>query len=146
MTAPALIAALDAVGIALDVADDPAGPTLQYEGPAAALTPGVLNLIAQHKPALLAVLSPPGRAALSDGDDTDVVASGAPAWPPRPVELAGWPIPWRQRWADRAEAHQVEGLGWREAEQRAWHQTKAEFDAASGPGKPTDRTSGGRDR
>src|SRR3954453_11601029 len=44
-----------------------------------------------------------------------------PTEPPPPDNawrffVADWPVPHRQRWADIAERHQVEGRGWREAE------------------------------
>jgi hypothetical protein len=43
---------------------------------------------------------------------------GAPL--PWRAEVAGWSIPARQLWADRAEEHQVAGLAWPEAERRAF--------------------------
>ncbi len=57
-----------------------------------------------------------------------VLEPGQPVapWPPRPTELSQWPVPWRQRWADRAENYQCAGLDWKEAEQKAWNETLAE--------------------
>src|SRR5262249_7883275 len=34
--------------------------------------------------------------------------------------LAGWPMEWRERWGRRANALEDQGLGWREAEARAF--------------------------
>jgi hypothetical protein len=45
--------------------------------------------------------------------------------------IAVWPIPWRQKWADRAEAHQVAGLAWDVAEHQAFQETIHEQRAAS---------------
>ena len=48
-----------------------------------------------------------------------------PAWPPRPDELAWWPIPRRQRWGERANALIDAGLDWQAAERQAFDEEKA---------------------
>lgn len=50
-------------------------------------------------------------------------------WPPRPAELARWPVSLRQRWGERANALEATGLSWREAERRAFDEIKAEAEA-----------------
>jgi hypothetical protein len=42
--------------------------------------------------------------------------------------IAWWPVEWRRKWADRAEAHQDDGCAWDVAEYWAWRQTLGELD------------------
>src|SRR5262245_59266321 len=44
--------------------------------------------------------------------------------------IAQWPIPWRQKWGDRAEANQLAGMAWDVAEERAFDETMAEKNTA----------------
>jgi hypothetical protein len=48
------------------------------------------------------------------------------AWPPRPRELAKWPIERRQRWGELANKLEDKGVEWPESERRAFEQVKAE--------------------
>jgi hypothetical protein len=50
-----------------------------------------------------------------------------PPWPPRPDELADWPIPWRKRWGEVANTLQDTGVPWPEHEQLAFDQIKAKM-------------------
>ncbi len=43
-----------------------------------------------------------------------------PPWPPRPAELANWPVDRRERWGHRTNELIDQGLGWREAERQAF--------------------------
>jgi hypothetical protein len=49
--------------------------------------------------------------------------------------LASWAIPWRQKWADRAERYQAAGALWIVAEWRAFCETADEFEAAKAAGE-----------
>ena len=49
-----------------------------------------------------------------------------PSWPPRPLELARWPLEWRAKWGVRANELQDQGVGWPEHERRAFVEVKAE--------------------
>jgi hypothetical protein len=51
-----------------------------------------------------------------------------PPWPPRPAELADWPIEWRERWGRSAKRLQDEGVPWPEHERQAFERTKAEME------------------
>jgi hypothetical protein len=46
-------------------------------------------------------------------------------WPPRPAELAGWPVEWRQCWGERANELEASGLPWQAAERQAFDETRA---------------------
>jgi len=54
------------------------------------------------------------------------VAPVAP-WPPRPAELAEWPIPWRERWGRLANQLQDQGVPWPDHERQAFDRVKAEM-------------------
>jgi hypothetical protein len=56
----------------------------------------------------------------------DVLRSRPGSWR---LCLAWWPIEWRQKWADRAEAAQVGGLDWRQAEWLAFVAVVEEINA-----------------
>src|SRR5262249_8978933 len=47
-------------------------------------------------------------------------------WPPRPPELARWPIEWREKWGRLANQLEDEGVPFPESERRAFQQVKAE--------------------
>jgi hypothetical protein len=49
-------------------------------------------------------------------------------WPPRPAELAHWPVEWRAKWGVRANELQDQGVPWPEHERQAFHQIKAEME------------------
>jgi hypothetical protein len=84
-----------------------------------------LHALKEHKAALLTRVA---------------VAESGPASPP-PAEcgwracVADWAIKWRQRWADRAEARQVDGDHWNVAEWRAFLLTEQEITAAAANGE-----------
>jgi hypothetical protein len=111
-----------AVGVALR--ED--GGRLRVRGPEDVVTEELLDLLREHKAEILAALADAGPA--------------APAPLPWRAAVAAWPIALRQRWADRAEAHQAAGLGWREAESRAFDEVVAEtgapIDPAGAPPEP----------
>lgn len=46
--------------------------------------------------------------------------------------LANWPDEWRERWGHRANALEEQGLGWREAEARAFFEVQDERRAVVG--------------
>jgi hypothetical protein len=67
--------------------------------------------------------------------------SQLPPWPSRPDELATWPIELRQRWGERANELEDEGLSWRDAERQAFAEVKAtpaqcDSSAVPAPEKP----------
>jgi hypothetical protein len=51
----------------------------------------------------------------------------------RPPELAGWPIPWRQRWGELSNRFEDEGVPFPESERRAFAQVKAEMGRGDDP-------------
>lgn len=51
---------------------------------------------------------------------------------PYRTALANWPDEWRERWGYRANALEDEGLGWREAETRAFFEVQEERRAEIG--------------
>src|SRR5579883_2493904 len=111
MTLPELRALLDRLGIVLSARGD----RLHWAAPPGAMTPEVKTALATHKAALLRLLH-----------DT-LGESAPPPWPPRPAELARWPVEWRARWGLLANALQDEGVPWPAHEQRAFEQVKAEM-------------------
>jgi hypothetical protein len=61
-------------------------------------------------------------------------AAGAPPvapWPPRPAELATWPIAWRQRWGELANQNQDRGVPWPDHERQAFEQVEGEMTEAT---------------
>jgi hypothetical protein len=61
----------------------------------------------------------------------ELEAAESPPWPPRPAELARWPLSWRQRWGELAAYFEVvEGLPFPESERRAFQIVKAEKETA----------------
>ena len=59
-------------------------------------------------------------------DGGRVLEPGKTPWPPRPAELAEWPVEWRAKWGVRANELQDQGVGWPEHERRAFVEVKAE--------------------
>jgi hypothetical protein len=53
-----------------------------------------------------------------------------PPWPPRPAELARWPVEWRERWGRLANQLEDQGVPWPDHERRAFDQIKAEMTEA----------------
>jgi hypothetical protein len=148
MTLPGLQACLDRLGVRLSARGD----RLHYRAPAGVLTPEIKAELATHKPALLAVLAgvasahdgppariDPGPAAVPEATDetnADDVEQPPPAesatpppWPPRPAELAEWPVEWRAKWGVRANELQDQGIPWPEHERQAFYMVKAEMEA-----------------
>jgi hypothetical protein len=52
-----------------------------------------------------------------------------PPWPPRPAELARWPLEWRAKWGLLANELESQGLKFPECERRAFDIIKAEMEA-----------------
>ena len=107
MTLPALQSWMDCLGVRLSL-------RLVVDAPAGVMTEEVMAALAAHKPRLLAMLG---------GE------SPAP-WPPRPAELARWPIAWRERWGRLANELEDQGVPWPEHERRAFDRIKAEMEAS----------------
>jgi hypothetical protein len=85
------------------------------------LTDADRALIRTRKSDLVALLVATGRA---------VAVRGPTPWPPRPAELARWPLEWRQRWGLLANKLEDQGLKFPECERRAFDQIKAEKEAS----------------
>jgi hypothetical protein len=110
MTCSELQSHLDLLGVRLSL-------RLVVDSPAGALTPEVRAALVSHKNTLLALLA---RA------DPEPGLPSTP-WPPRSAELAHWPIPWRKRWGEEANALQDAGVKWPQHEQLAFDKTRAEM-------------------
>jgi hypothetical protein len=63
------------------------------------------------------------------GDIPDFSPS-LPPWPPRPAELARWPLAWRQRWGLLANELESQGWPFPECERRAFDRVRAERQAS----------------
>ena len=72
----------------------------------------------------------PGSAGSAGGSHKESVPISTP-WPPRPQELADWPIDRRQRWGELANALEAQGVLFPESERRAFGQIKAQAEQAS---------------
>jgi hypothetical protein len=83
------------------------------------------GLIRVHRDDLLALL------------EHEATAPSEPAtWPPRSLELATWPVSWRERWGRLANRLEDGGMNWNDAEREAFRRLKAEkdaFGAVNGP-------------
>jgi hypothetical protein len=64
-------------------------------------------------------------------------------WPPRPAELAEWPVEWRAKWGRLANELQDQGIPWPEHERQAFYRAKAEMEAYH-HGQATGRTASRR--
>ncbi len=56
---------------------------------------------------------------------TEAPAASTP-WPPRPDELASWPLEWRERWGSLANDLEARGTPWPQSEVEAFRQVKGE--------------------
>jgi hypothetical protein len=99
------------------------------------MTPEIRAALVIHKPALLAMLASLSEAA----PEPEVLGCirpdpimDSPGWR---KSLRRWPIPWRQRWADRVEVLQVTGKFWQEAESQAFLETVDQINAAEANGE-----------
>jgi hypothetical protein len=61
----------------------------------------------------------------SVGGSPQVCPDFAPPWPPRPQELAAWPVAWREKWSRLANRLEDEGVPFPESERRAFHEIRA---------------------
>jgi hypothetical protein len=50
-------------------------------------------------------------------------------WPPRPAELANWPLAWRERWGSLANDLEAQATPWPQSEAEAFRRIKAEIEA-----------------
>jgi hypothetical protein len=75
----------------------------------------------------------PGKTGKTSSVDQEIGFAGfaGAAWPPRPVELAHWPIERRERWGWLANQHELDGVPFPESERRAFDLIKTEMEAAS---------------
>ncbi len=102
------------------IRDTPRGSAYKtYETPSDAGFVGFIGTSQGHIPDF----SPP-----VDGDDAST-QNALPLWPPRPAELAGWPIPWRRRWGELSNEFEGRGVQFPESERRAFDLVKAEMEA-----------------
>lgn len=95
------------IGMSLDIVDTQKGtwgPGWLFEEPA----PSAATAGGQEGPQEAAGAAPA------------VATSDQPAPLPWRAEIAGWPVPWREQWGRRANELEDLGLGWREAEERAF--------------------------
>jgi hypothetical protein len=58
------------------------------------------------------------------GRPEEVSPAFATPWPPRPAELARWPIPWRERWGCRANELDLAGVPWPDHERQAFDEIR----------------------
>jgi hypothetical protein len=125
MTLPELQSSLDSLGIELSARlDADALARLVVDAPAGVVTPEIRAALANHKPALMDILV--NRSSEPD-EILDAPIAGPPSWPPRPAELAGWPIARRERWGQLANELQDQGVHWPEDERLAFEKVKAEI-------------------
>jgi hypothetical protein len=80
-------------------------------------------------------------------ESTSATGAAAPMepWPPRPAELAEWPIPWRKRWGQLANQFKVEGIPFPHCEIEAFRIVKREMEqpGAADPAPPEEMRSQG---
>src|SRR5690242_14759935 len=81
---------------------------LVVDAPRGTLTSEDRAALAAHKPELVALLS----------------TGAMPPWPPRPSELADWPLSWRERWGRRANELAEAGIPFPADERRAFIEVK----------------------
>jgi site-specific DNA-methyltransferase (adenine-specific) len=93
----------------------------------------------EHKPDLLSIFGAlsPGWVVAADGtveprtpspSGTEAPAASMP-WPPRPAELADWPLAWRERWGRLANDLEARGAPFPDSEAEAFRRVKAEMEA-----------------
>jgi hypothetical protein len=114
MGAGGLLALLQSRGITLATSGN--SLVVDHTG---ALADADRELIRAHKTTLLAMLSSPTEAAPQPELPGCIPPNPIPAPCVWRDNLAWWPIPWRQKSADRAEALQVAGKPWQDAEWQA---------------------------
>jgi hypothetical protein len=95
---------------------------LVVDAPGGTLTPEIKAALGTHKNTLLALL-----AGVEPGPHLLRTVPALPPWPPRPDELADWPIPWRERWGRLANALEARGMPWPQCEAEAFEQVKVEM-------------------
>ena len=61
---------------------------------------------------------------------TEAPAASMP-WPPRPDELASWPLAWRERWGALANHLEARGTSWPQSEAESFRRVKAEMEAGA---------------
>jgi hypothetical protein len=110
---------LDHLGVKLSARGD----RLCVDPPKGVMTAEIKTALADHKLALMAGL-------------TGLASSSPPApplpWPPRPVELASWPVEWRERWGRLANQLEDWGMRFPECEREAYIRIKAERERHGG--------------
>jgi hypothetical protein len=134
MDAVTLLETLRSRGITLAISGD--GIAVDHNGE---LTAADRESIRTLKSALMRLLSESRLASPPVPSDRSCPAVAGPPvpseWHGAPLDghwrdaIAWWPIPWRQKWADRAAAHQAAGIAWDVAEYWAWRETLKELDA-----------------
>jgi hypothetical protein len=55
-------------------------------------------------------------------------------WPPRPAELANWPLAWRERWGRLANDLEAQGTPFPQSEAEAFRQVKGDSPRRNGSG------------
>ncbi|WP_406699149.1 hypothetical protein V5E97_09745 [Singulisphaera sp. Ch08] len=106
---------------------------LAVDSPREAFTPELREALIAHKVEILGLLkseakSPAERPTSSlDATNSESPQQNVPfhSWPPRPKQLASWPLKKRERWGRRANQLEDEGLGWRTAEHKAYLEVAA---------------------
>jgi hypothetical protein len=117
MTPSSLVVAFASRGIALSVKGD----RISVNAPKGQTTPEDIEVLRQHKAGLLAYLAEQSAAT------SEPTTSAPRPLPWRPI-VGGWPLSYRQRWGDRANALQDEGLSWHEAERLAFEELGGQLD------------------
>jgi hypothetical protein len=102
MTLATLLTVMKSADIRMEIVEG----RLRVNAPRGAVTPVIQSAFVEHKAALVGSVKPP--------------------WPPRPPELASWPIGRREAWGRLANQLEDGGLSWNEAEQRAFAQVNAQ--------------------
>src|SRR5262245_17637753 len=124
MTCSALRAHLDSLSIRLSARGD----RLVVDGPDDVLDDSLVEQIREHKDELLESLQNP-RTLSAKEPDLSRAALG------HRFALACWPVEWRQKWGERANALQDQGLDWRAAELKAFNETHEEIRQAEARGE-----------
>jgi hypothetical protein len=110
MTAADLIRRARSAGVELFAE----GLELRFRAPVGAMTPDLHAALAADRAEILALLAGP------PASDPEPPASAPAPWPPRPTELAAWPVERREAWGRRAAALEGAGVPWPESERRAF--------------------------
>ena len=110
MTASSLVTRLDELGVKLSVDRD----RLKWDAPTGVMTPEIKAAMAIHKHALMARL-----ASFKSRSSSPAIPD---VWPPRPIELATWPIARRKLWGELANAIEDDGMPFPKCEIEAFRQ------------------------